>query len=345
MPSTSTYRRLPDEDKSTKPTIVRRCVQGYGLLFVIVVVVVGLLQEGLFLWATMGCKTSELKDYSYPGGGPENLVHNSTLLIEQTPRLLSSSFLVQPADNVGLATGASTGIWYRTWGPLFWTYVYQDNLGKATFWARDRPLALGASHKIARCDGTGPIYIINEGTHVVMNAIRHWFGMYTSRIYNIKADGNLVAIAETIGGSGQSHKQLIFREPEKATNPFASAFLAERNYHGEFDKWFISEDKPTLPAWVINAATVLRAFPAAVQKEKAATAAKAAQHPHPTSLEAVPPAAGSVEASKIAMAEVPAVEMAAAPAMAEVPAMAEIPVAAAAEETQWAESSQLEQHI
>jgi hypothetical protein len=240
----------------------------------------------MYGWATMNCKASHLENYSYPGGGAENLVAPNTLLIEQEPRWWGSSFTVQAADDVGLALGASTGAWFRTWGPLWWTYVYQDDLGQETFMARDRPLALGGSHKIMRCDGTGSTYVLTEGTHVFMNRIRDMFGMYTSRIYNIYEDGKLIAVSEKIGGAGQSHKQLIFRDPKVAT-PFASSFLQERHYHGMFDKWFVHDEPDiAIPAWVINSGTMMMAFPTAAAKQAKAASSK------PASFMELPPVVG-----------------------------------------------------
>lgn len=277
------YQQMSEEDTSLKAKAKRCCksltkVVVLGLL--VVFFLAGVLQGALYQFASMKCKASKLQDYSYPGGGPKDLVADNTLLIEQDARWWGSAFIVQPADHVGLATGASTGVWYRTWGPFWFTYVYQDDLGMETFMVRDRPLALGGSHKMFRCDGTGPVYILNEGKHVVMNRIRSFFGSYTSRIYNIWQDGSLVAVSEKIGGTGQSHKQLIFRDPEKA-EPFASAFLQDRHYHGQYDKWFIHDEKNiTLPAWVINSATILMAFPTAQAK---------ASHAPSQSLVEVPP--------------------------------------------------------
>jgi len=341
------YQRLPDEGRTPRSTLGRRCAKGYGLALLVLALAVTVLQQALFSWATMGCKASELVDYSFPGGGSYDLVEGSTLLIEQTPYTLSSSFLVQPTDEVGLATEASTGIWYRTWGPLFWTYVHKDNLGHATFWARDRPLALGASHKLARCDGKGPVYVVSEGKHVFMNAIRHWFGMYTSKTYNIWADSQLVALAERVGGRG-SQQQLIFRQPDKA-DTFASSFLADRHYHGTYDKWFVHEQTKVLPAWVVNAATALRAFPTSQAKQKAAAAAartpkqleaaralEAATGPPPPAQQQQQP----LEEDQVRVAlEVPPTSLGSPIVMAEVPPMAEVPVASAVGE------ANAEQHI
>merc|ERR1719476_313860 len=65
---------------------------------------------------------------------------------------------------------ASIGAWTRTWGPLFWTYVYQDleNYPKPhevkTFVARSAVWTWGGAHTIWRCDGTGPTYGLNQGS-------------------------------------------------------------------------------------------------------------------------------------------------------------------------------------
>merc|ERR1719480_592048 len=107
-------------------------------------------------------------------------------------------------------------------------------MSRVTIVVRDRPLALGGSHQIQRCDGKGPKYIISEGGHYIMTIIRSIIGMYASRQYNIYADGVLVANS---GKLGTSQKQLVFRPPD-SSNPFATAFLQDRHWHGNWDMWF-----------------------------------------------------------------------------------------------------------
>lgn len=252
------------------PSAAKRCCKGCAKISAglcgILVVLLAILQGVLYWWATMKCNPRSLKDYEYPGGGHDDLVPPDSLLVEQEPRWWGNSFINIPANKAGLANGASTGVYFRTWGPLWYTYTYQDILGQQTFVVRDRPLAFGGSHKIMRCDGTGPSYVVGEGGHLIMNMIREIFGMYTSRVYNIWEGNTLVAVSEKLGGGGQSHKQLIFRDPAKAT-PFATAFLAHRNYHGVYDQWFVeSTPNTTLPNFVPNAATMLMAFPTAEAK-------------------------------------------------------------------------------
>jgi len=232
-------------------------------VFVLLVILV---QAALYWWATLHCSTSALKGYSYPGGGSDNLVPADSLLVEQAPRWWGASFINIPADSAGLSTGASTGVYFRTWGPLWNTYTYEDVLGMKTFVVRDRPLAIGGSHKLMRCDGEGPSWVVSEGSHWLMNGIRSLFGMYTSRVYNVWKGDTLVAVTEKLGGTGQSHKQLIFRDPNKA-EPFASAFLKDRHYHGEFDDWFVQTNKnSSLPNFVPNSVAMLMAFATAKEK-------------------------------------------------------------------------------
>jgi hypothetical protein len=261
------------EPQSRGKTCMKYTCKIVGGFLLVFIVVVGLIQVALYKWATLHCSAGQLKDYEFPGGGEDaavNLVPPDSLLVEQDPKWWGSSFINNPANKDGLPEGASTGVYYRTWGPLWWTVTYQDIMSKETFVIRDRPIALGGSHKIMRCDGTGPVYVVTEGTHVFMNAIRELFGMYTSRIYNIYEDNKLVAVSSKLGGSGQSHKQMVFRKPGD-DNPFASAFLKDRHYHGRFDEWFVQVEKDApLPNFVPNSVAVLMAFATAGLKNHTA---------------------------------------------------------------------------
>jgi len=262
------YTEMEPESKG------KRCCKATGKVCggacCVYLLVVVLMQAALYKWATLHCSAGALIDYEYPGGGAKDLVPSNSLVTEQDPRWWGSSFIASPANKDGLPEGASAGVYYRTWGPLFWTVTYQDITSKETFVIRDRPLALGGSHKIMRCDGTGSVYVVTEGSHYFMNIIRELFGMYSSRVYNIWEDSTLVAISSKLGGSGQSHKQMIFRAPDSDV-PFASSFLKDRYYHGHFDEWFVqvNEDSP-LPNFVPNSVTVLMAFATAAMKNQTA---------------------------------------------------------------------------
>jgi len=258
----------------------RTCCKYLCVASLFVLVVACLVQALMYYTASMHCSPSKIdKDYAYPGGGKVELVPGNALLIEEETRWWGSHFTVQPSDSGGSAVGASTGAWFRTWGPLFWTYVHRDIQGVDTFMAREQVLAFDASHLIWRCDGTGPTYTISQGTHIIINWLRKLFKSYTSSIYNIWADGTLVAVSSKVGTSGSSMKHLVFKSPTQAT-PFASAYLQERTYHGHFDKWFItdSEDNSSIPDWVTNAGTVFLAFSAAEDKKNAAPAPAPAPH-------------------------------------------------------------------
>lgn len=231
----------------------------FGVIFALMLLIF-LLQFALYKWAAMVCSANHLKDYSFPGGGEKGLVPPDSLLVQQDPRWWGKSFINIPADKAGLADGASTGVYYRTWGPLWWTYTYQDIMSKETFVMRDRPLALGGSHKLMRCDGTGPEYIVNEGSHVLINRIRALFGMYETRTYSIWENNVKVAESAQLGGTGQSHKQIVFRKIGEA-QPFASCFLKDIHFHGKYDEWFVQvEPDSILPPWVPNGITAMMAF-------------------------------------------------------------------------------------
>lgn len=295
-----------------------------------------LLQAVLYWWATLHCSAKSLKDYSYPGGGEKNLVPADSLLVQQEPRWWGSSFVNLPSDTVGLPDGASTGVWFRTWGPLWITYTYQDVLGQETFVVRDRPLAIGGSHKVMRCDGEGPAWVVSEGGHWLMNGIRSIFGMYTSRIYNIWEGNELVAVSEKLGGSGQSHKQIIFRSPNKA-EPFASAFLKDRHFHGQFDEWFVQVDKnASLPNFIPNAVSMMMAFATGKPKAKSA--------PEKPSEFLEVPALAPVESAAVVVGEAATPEVPEAPKTeeeVEATAPAAPPAAAIAEATEAAEAAEV----
>lgn len=230
-----------------------------GFLCVLILLTFGI-QLILYKWATLKCSASHLKNYSYPGGGEKGLVPLDSLLVQQDPRWWGSSFINIPSNKDGLSNGASTGVYYRTWGPLWWTYTYQDIMSQETFVFRDRPIAIGGSHKFMRCDGTGPEYIINEGSHVIMNRIRAFFGMYATRTYSIWENNVKIAESEQLGGTGQSQKQIVFKKINEA-EPFASCFLKDKHYHGRFDEWFVQVDPDSiLPPWIPNGVAVMMAF-------------------------------------------------------------------------------------
>lgn len=157
--------------------------------------------------------------------------------------------------------GASFGVYYRYWGPIWWTYVFQDNNQRELYIVRDRPIAVGGSHKIMRCDGQGEPYIYNVGNHFLMNKIRHLFGMQTSSTYNIWEGTTLVGMSNRVG-SRSTNPQLLFKKPG-AEDAFASARMSTRYYEHKWDEWQLVPSKQntsTVPAYVINAIVALFAF-------------------------------------------------------------------------------------
>lgn len=74
----------------------------------------------------MHCSASSLTGYEYPGGGTDDLVPRNSLLVEREPAWWGDSFINIPADDAGQPLGASTGVIFKTRGPIFNTYVYQE---------------------------------------------------------------------------------------------------------------------------------------------------------------------------------------------------------------------------
>lgn len=251
------------------------------IAWLVIVVLVSLLQYAMYSFASHGCSASSLSaDYPYPGGGAKDLLPADSLLLEEAESFWGGRFTVQPADGSGSATGASTGVWFRTWGPLFYTYSHRDVQSKYTCMAREEMLSFEGSHKMWRCDGTGPTYVVSQGSHFLINFFRKLFGMYTSSIYNIYEDSNVVAWSQKVG-SKLHNIQVLYLAPGEATSPYASADLRDRSYHGHFDVWFVANfANSTLPNWVTSATTAFMAFDVATSKNNRAPAPAPTPKPH-----------------------------------------------------------------
>lgn len=222
-----------------------------GILVLIAIV------QGLCYWyACMKCGPHHLTGYEFPGGGPYDLIESETIM---TVKQFGRSWIAEvwPARN-GMKTGAATlGTIYRTWGPLWWTYTYEDNNGLYTWVVRDRPIALGGSHKMMRCDGKGNPFVYSEGGHWVMNRIKGLLGLQISSEYNIWDGGSKVATTVRVGGiSHDANSQLLFKAIGEV-NSFASGALLDTNHHGH-RVWLVDVPKKDhhdapVPNWIPNA--------------------------------------------------------------------------------------------
>mmetsp|Transcript_36271 Transcript_36271/g.76187 ORF Transcript_36271/g.76187 Transcript_36271/m.76187 type:complete len:373 (+) Transcript_36271:94-1212(+) len=345
---------IPKEDEP--PTCKQMCVKaakkgcmGLGCCALIVFILAWALQGIIFWWATTasGCSAKSLADYSYPGGetsdaggGSFNLVPKISLLAERKPMWYGQAFDIIPSNEASSVADAPTGVWWRTWGPWFYTYTYEDVANsKTTVFMRQKLLRLGQSHEIVRCDGQGPRVLFTEGANFFANRIRHLLGMNQGLSFKIYIDNELVAIAEETSAGFQS---LTFRS-EKGEK-YASSILQDRHFHGTFDQWLDkNSEKSPIPYYVTEAATLLYAFHVlrvdameSVKKFDKPTAFLASSGDEeaaaPAAAEAevaVPATAAEAAATGAAEAEVAAPAAAAKAAALAAPAEAAAPVAAA----------------
>jgi len=129
----------------------------------------GILQFLCFHFATVKCGSgSPPDDYAFPGGGhglyggPEvNLVPRHSLVVENLPRWYGMAFDVYNATVMGTIAGAPQGTWFRTWGPMFSTYTYQDvQHSQPTIYMRSSWQSIIFQYNddyIMRCDGKGDV--------------------------------------------------------------------------------------------------------------------------------------------------------------------------------------------
>merc|ERR1719362_1824061 len=180
-----------------------------------------------------------------------------TLLIERNPWFWGEAFYVFPSSSANTISGGQVGTWWRTWGPIFETYTYEDMSSKTTIYMRRNLLRFGSSHRIARCDGKGPYITFTEGSNFLGNRIRALLGYNQAMSFKIYSDNDEVGIAEESAGDVPS---LIFRNMHN--DLIATSVLADRNFHGTKHEWLIKVNNRTqkVPHFVQNAATLLFAF-------------------------------------------------------------------------------------
>lgn len=225
-----------------------------------------ILQGVIFYWATTfnGCSASSLEGYKYPGGGVSdeggaafNLVPRISLLAERKLTWYGQAFDVIPSSEASTVSDAPAGTWWRTWGPIFYTYTYEDIANsKTTAYMRSSILKIGMSHKIFRCDGEGPTYTLMEGAGYLTNRVRKGFGMTQGFSFKVFAGNEKVALIEE---TNLGYPSLTFRN--SSGDMFSSAILQTREFHKTFDQWLVkSISDSQLPYFVPSAATLLLAM-------------------------------------------------------------------------------------
>lgn len=225
-----------------------------------------MVQGAFYGYALYGCDASNLVHYNFPGGGNSalgsadyNLVPELSLVIEQPPRFFGQQFAVLPSNEASTPNGAATGFFFKTWGPIFNTYTYQDINGQTTFYMRRNLFRLGMSHRIERCDGKKPSIWIEEGSDWFGNKVRGALGYIEAKRFKVYiGDEQMGCIKETDIGTFS----LTFCEYKHSTgkecHEIGSGVLKNRHYNMHYDEWLVTNKNSTeLPYWATVGATTL----------------------------------------------------------------------------------------
>lgn len=288
------------EEPFTCRKVLRSVLRFTLITFVVLFAVAWAIQLVMFYYATTlsGCSESALEGYRYESGGTSNGGLNSTidnilprisLMVERSPAWYGAAFDSFPSNEASTIEGAQSGTWWRTWGPIFYTYTYQDIASSKTLiYMRRNLLRLGTSDRIVRCDGKGPYVLFTEGGNYLANRIRKLFGMNQAYSFKIYLDDELVSVVEEASGPFPS---MTFRDATTGDTQ-GSSVLQSRSFHGQYDEWLVSaRDETPLPYFVYDATTLLYAFNQVNIKTKAAAAAPPTQEAPPTK----PPALTEVD--------------------------------------------------
>lgn len=255
--------------------VIWNCKQQSCCLFLIFLfvyfVLFGIVQWIMFHWATYNCGSLPA-DYNFPGGGtgqlkngnwtgPEtNLLPRNARIVGRAPSIYGEAFDVFNATDQGMLVSAPVGSWFRTWGPWFFTYTYQDTLySKETVYMR--PTILGMTGfmtelKVMRCDGKGDVLKYSEGTAVVGNQIRSIMQSNTGRMLKLLIDGEVKAVVEeTYHGT----KSATFQTEGHSKRVLGSCVLTDTK--DGYNSWFAhnARDSP-LPFYMTDAVAVDYAF-------------------------------------------------------------------------------------
>jgi hypothetical protein len=267
----------------------------------------GILQFIMFHFATMGCSASALTNYRYAGGGwtcprhyePEvefdqwqsvisddphnttackytpadNVVPELSLLLEQASSLfhLEQSYAVFP-NTAGAATidRAQVGMWWRTYGPWFWTYTYQDMHSRTSLYMRPTlmgMMGLYSETRIMRCDGQGDVWFFGEGSNWIGNRIRTFFG----NVFGLQREGsfNIYQNSDHFGTAIETfhgQKSITFQKGTGTSQvTLGSTVLTANADHPHRDMWSLHKEggpnyREFPPYYVTSAASVLMAF-------------------------------------------------------------------------------------
>lgn len=210
----------------------------------------------------------------------DNLFPQVSLLVHDDGGFLGGGggYNVYPAT-AGTATvdQSQVGMWWRTWGPWFWTYTYQDMHGYNTVYMRPTIVGMWAysETRIMRCDGAGDVWFFGEGANWVQNRIRNewskWFGSQRSGSFTIyKSSEKWGVCAENFQGVSKSIS-CQKGSGNEAVDVGGGVLTANSNHvsasGGGEDVWAVHPptNSPPMyrelpPSYIMNAATVLMAY-------------------------------------------------------------------------------------
>lgn len=251
---------IQDDAPMFKPT--KRCYKCCccSCCIILLLVAIVFIVEGALYWtALLDCTPEDLNDYSFPGGGTSVLGPAFYNMVPKQSFLVTDPGWFTGSAKVSEWGGDQVGTVNKLWGPVFFTYTYQDVAGKTTWYMRRNLGRLGKSHRIQRCDGRGPDVWVEEGTDWFGNEFMKVFHGKHNKKYKVYSNDRVVGTMEI-----NSHKyslrfcQQIHGSNLETCKEMASAKLANVSTQEGWDVQ--NKPKTILPYWAVVGATSLVAF-------------------------------------------------------------------------------------
>jgi hypothetical protein len=208
----------------------------------------------------------------------ENMVPDREVLLENQASPMGQAFTVFHANSAGSYSSGQTGQWWRTWGPWFWTYTYQDIHEETTIYMRPTLMGMVGLYdesRIMRCDGNETeVWFFGEGSSWISNRVRSWFGS----IFGLQREGTFTVYkgSDTYGSAAEVFhgptKSITFSRESESTSSGQTQYtlgssVLQSNHDGAEDMWTMSitDNSETpfreqCPVYVMSAAAVLMAF-------------------------------------------------------------------------------------
>lgn len=251
--------------QSKKAACLKMTGIGCAILIPAIFVILLVWQLVKYAATTAGCGPHSLSGYHYPGGTAGraggtsmNMVPKEDFLVQLPSTPWGLPFKVSPTKG-SVETGSRVGTYWMNSGPLFDMYTYQDfgGDGKLTHYMRSNFFAIGSSFRMARCDGTGPVFTLTEWGSYFTNRWRRIWSFNQASSYYLYEDGKFIALVQEIMGS---HASITFSDVTaeygcREDCKFASGIKQT------VTRWLVDNvqrnDTIPVPYWVPNAATFL----------------------------------------------------------------------------------------